>query len=59
MPQSTTYAEWLAQQPAARQDEILGPERARLMREGKLKLDAFYNDKGKFLALDELRERLK
>ncbi len=58
VPQQTTYAEWLARQSAARQDEILGPERGKLMRQDKLKLQDFYNDKGKFLTLDELHERL-
>ncbi|MEE6443180.1 MULTISPECIES: hypothetical protein [Pseudomonas] len=58
VPQQTTYAQWLARQPAERQDEILGPERGKLMRQDKLKLQDFYNDKGKFLTLDELRERL-
>lgn len=58
VPQLTTYAEWLSLQSAARQDEILGPERGKLMRQGKLNLNDFYNDKGKFLTLDELRERL-
>lgn len=58
VPQQTTYAQWLARQPAARQDEILGPERGKLLRQDKLKLQDFYNDKGKFLTLDELRERL-
>ncbi|MEA5670435.1 hypothetical protein VA602_03675 [Pseudomonas sp. MH2] len=59
VPESTTYAEWLSKQSAARQDEILGSERGRLIREGGLKLGDFYNDKGRFLTLDELRERLK
>lgn len=58
MPQSTTYAEWLGRQSAARQDEILGPERGKLLRQDKLKLDDFYNDKGVFLTLEQLRERL-
>ena len=58
VPQQTTYAQWLARQPAARQDGILGPERGKLLRQDKLKLQDFYNDKGKFLTLDELRERL-
>ncbi|MNN47446.1 hypothetical protein D3C81_1618660 [compost metagenome] len=58
VPQQTTYAQWLARQPAGRQDEILGPERGKLLRQDKLKLQDFYNDKGKFLTLDELRERL-
>ncbi len=58
VPQQTTYAQWLARQPASRQDEILGPERGKLLRQDRLKLQDFYNDKGKFLTLDELRERL-
>ncbi|MCE0912463.1 MULTISPECIES: hypothetical protein [Pseudomonas] len=57
-PQQTTFGEWLERQPAARQDRILGPERGKLMRQGKLKLQDFYNDKGNFLRLDELRDRL-
>lgn len=57
-PQQATFGEWLKRQPAARQDQILGPERGKLMRQDKLKLQDFYNDKGKFLTLDELRERL-
>ena len=58
VPQSTNYAKWLGQQSAARQDEILGPERGKLLRQEKLTLDDFYNDRGKFLTLDQLRERL-
>lgn len=57
VPAETTYAEWLGKQSAARQDEILGPSRGRLLRDGKLGLDRFYNDKGRFLTLDQLRER--
>lgn len=57
-PQQVTFGEWLQGQSAARQDQILGPERGRLMRQGKLKFKDFYNDKGKFLTLEELRERL-
>lgn len=59
VPASTTYAEWLSKQSAGRQDQILGVTRAQMMREGGLKLDAFYNDKGKLLTLEQLRERLK
>jgi hypothetical protein len=58
VPESTTYAEWLSKQSTARQDEILGPERGRLIREGGLKLSAFYNDKGKLLTLEDLRRRI-
>ena len=53
----TTYADWLKKQSAARQDEVLGPTRGRLMREGKLSLDDMYSARGKPLTLDELRKK--
>ena len=57
VPAETTYAEWLKAQSAARQDEILGPTRGRMMREGGYTLDRFANDKGRWLTLDELKAR--
>lgn len=57
IPADTTYSEWLSMQPAARQDQVLGAKRGRLMREGGLKMDRFYNDRGRYLSLDELRQR--
>lgn len=57
VPAETTYAEWLKKQSAARQDDILGPNRGKLLREGGLELDRFYNDKGRYLTLDQLRSR--
>lgn len=57
VPADTTYGEWLGRQSAARQDQILGPKRGKLMREGGLTMDSFYNDRGKWLDLDELRQR--
>jgi hypothetical protein len=57
VPEETTYAEWIKQQSAARQDEILGPTRGKLMRDGGLTLDRYYSDKGKYWTLDELRQR--
>lgn len=57
VPESTTYGEWLKRQSAARQDEVLGPTRGKLFRSGGLELDRFYNDKGKYLNLEQLRER--
>lgn len=57
VPAETTYSEWIRQQSAARQDEILGPTRGKLLRDGNLEFDRFYNDKGKFLTLQELRQR--
>jgi hypothetical protein len=55
VPASLTYGDWLKRQSAQRQDFVLGPTRAALMRKGGLTLDKFANDKGKWLTLDELR----
>lgn len=57
VPADTSYSEWLAKQSAARQDQILGPKRGKLLREGGLAMDRFYNDRGRWLELDELRAR--
>jgi SPP1 gp7 family putative phage head morphogenesis protein len=57
VPADTTYADWLQKQSAARQDDILGPTRGKLMRDGGLTLDRFYNDKGRYLTLEELQQR--
>ena len=52
-----SYADWIKKQPASRQDQILGADRGKLLRDGGLTLDKFYNDKGVYLTLDELRRR--
>ncbi len=57
VPGETSYAEWLKKQSAARQDEILGPTRGKLMREGGMAFDQFYTDRGRYMTLDELRTR--
>lgn len=57
VPGDTTYAAWIERQSAARQEQILGPVRARLMREGGLSLDRFADDRGQWLTLDQLRAR--
>ena len=57
IPASTTYREWLAKQSATRQDEILGPTRGALLRNGSLTINSFWNDRGRFLTLEELRSR--
>lgn len=57
VPARTTYQEWLARQPAEIQDDILGPTRAKLFREGGLKLDRFVNREGDEITLEELRQR--
>lgn len=53
----TTYGEWLAKQSATRQEQVLGASRAKLMRDGKLPMAEMYDQRGKYLTLDQLRER--
>lgn len=57
VPAETTYGAWLKKQSAARQDEVLGATRGKLLRDGGLTVDRFATDKGRWLSLDELRER--
>jgi SPP1 gp7 family putative phage head morphogenesis protein len=57
VPARTTYQEWLKRQPAQIQDDILGPTRGKLFREGGLTLDRFVSREGDELTLDELRQR--
>lgn len=57
-PEHVNYAQWLDRQSAERQDEILGPTRGKMLREGKIKVSGFFNDRGKFLTLEELRARI-
>jgi hypothetical protein len=57
VPADQTYGEWLQKQSAKRQDEILGETRGKLLRAGGLPVDRFFNDRGLYLTLDQLRER--
>ena len=57
LPADLTYAEWFAKQSAARQDDILGPARAQMYRDGKVSFDKFYSAKGQFLTLAQLEAR--
>jgi hypothetical protein len=57
LPQDITYAQWIEKQSAARQDEVLGPSRGKLLREGKLPMEALYSQSGQFLTLQQLHER--
>lgn len=58
VPADTTYGQWLSRQSAARQDEILGPERGKLLRSGRVTFERFSDDRGQWLTLDELRAKL-
>jgi len=57
VPAETTFSEWLKKQSAARQDQVVGATRGKLMREGGVPFDAFYSDRGQFLTLEQLAER--
>lgn len=48
------YSQWLKRQPAKAQDDILGPTRGRLFRDGTMSVDRFVDMKGKSLTLEEL-----
>lgn len=52
-----TYNDWLTRQPASVQDDVLGPSRGRLFREGNFTVDRFSDPTGQQYTLDELRAR--
>lgn len=51
----TTYGGWLKKQPTEFVDEVLGPERSKLFRSGKIKFDQFVDTTGRVYTLDELK----
>lgn len=57
VPADMTYQQWLKKQPPGRQDDILGPTRGKLFRDGGLSLDRFVDRTGTELTLEELRAR--
>jgi hypothetical protein len=57
LPKDVTYSQWIQKQSAARQDEVLGPNRAKMMREGKITPDQLYGSKGEYLTLEQLRKK--
>ncbi len=57
IPADKSYADWIKQQSAARQDEVLGATRGKLLREGGLKMEDLYSQKGQYLTLEELRKK--
>lgn len=54
---TTTYPEWLRRQSRAVQEEVLGRQRAALFRAGKLPLERFIDDAGRYYTLAEMRRR--
>ena len=57
VPGDTDYQSWFARQSYGRQKQIVGEKRARLMRDGGMKPDAFYSDNGEWLTLAQLKTR--
>lgn len=51
-----TYGGWLKQQPTEVVDEVLGVERSRLFRSGKLSIDKFTDDTGRIYTLQQLEQ---
>lgn len=56
---NVTYSEWLRQQSAEVQDDVLGKARGARYRADGMKDTSFVNDKGQMASLKELRERDK
>lgn len=52
-----SYQVWLARQPLAVQDEILGVAKGKLFRDGGLTIDRFTDKTGRILTLDQLKAR--
>ena len=57
VPRETTYSDWLKKQGAARQDEVLGSTRGKLLRQGNLEIADMYTARGQLLTLNDLRMR--
>jgi hypothetical protein len=52
-----TFSAWLGARSAAYQDELLGPGRAQLFRDGKITLQQLLDQRGRPLTLKQLQER--
>lgn len=57
VPAATTFREWILGQPAAIQDDLLGARRGALLRAGEFDFRDFFDSKGRWLTLDELRTK--
>lgn len=57
VPESTSYQTWLGRQTKEFQNDVLGPTRAKLFRDGGLQLDRFVNRRGDEIPLSVLRKR--
>ena len=57
MPAKVNYQEWLGRQSYQFQNDVLGVNRARLFRDGKVPLDRFVDKSGRQYTLAELARR--
>jgi len=57
LAQQETYQQWLSRQSAATQDDILGPSRGKLYREGGYSVSRFVDESGQRYSLDDLRKK--
>lgn len=55
VPAKTSYLEWLRSQSKERQEQVLGAERARLLREGIVEPEKFFTRDGHVLTLNDLK----
>lgn len=55
VPAQTDYQQWLSRRPAKFQNEVLGPTRGKLFRQGGLTVDKFVDKTGRSFTLKELR----
>jgi len=57
VPDKLNYQEWLKKQSIERQNKVLGVEKAKLFRDGKLTLDRFVSPSGHVYTLDQLKQQ--
>ncbi|OCG24185.1 hypothetical protein A9G45_02660 [Gilliamella sp. HK2] len=58
IPAKTSYLEWLKSQSKKRQEQILGVERARLLRSGEITPEKFFTRDGHLLTINELNKTI-
>lgn len=54
---TTTYNSWIKRQSKSFQEEVMGPTRAKLLREGNLSMDKFVDENFQELSLDQLKRK--
>lgn len=57
VPRDMKYSTWLARQPYAVIEEVVGVQRAQMIVDGKIDVADMFTDKGEWLTLKQLKER--